>query len=133
MNIIKKILVSLTILTAFGSPLFAIAQSTGSGTNPPSGGPIVIDIRNPTRGVGDDLISLLNAILNKVVMPIATVMVVLWIIWAGFSYVLAQGNPAKIEQAHQRLLWSLIGAGILLGAAAISIVVQNTIKALVAS
>ena len=64
-------------------------------------------------------------------MPIAAVAVVVWIIWAGFQYVLAQGNPKKVEEAHQRLLWSLVGAGILLGAAGISSVVQNTINALI--
>lgn len=65
-------------------------------------------------------------------MPIAAVAVVVWIIWAGFNFLMAQGNPAKIDQAKQRLLWSLIGAGILLGAAGISTVVQNTVRALIA-
>ena len=93
-----------------------------------------INITNPAKCGGgndcSDLISLLRAILNNVVMPVAAVAVVMWIIWAGFSYLMAQGNEKKIEVAHQRLLWSLIGAGILLGAAGISAVVQSTIEAL---
>lgn len=63
-------------------------------------------------------------------MPIAAVAAVVYIIWAGFSYVMAQGNPKEIEAAHQRLLWALVGTGILLGAAAISKVVENTVRGL---
>lgn len=64
-------------------------------------------------------------------MPIAAVGVVVWIVWAGFTFVTAQGKPAEIEKAKSRLLWSLIGAGILLGAAGIAEVVKTTIEALI--
>ena len=64
-------------------------------------------------------------------MPIAAVAVVCYIIWAGFMYVVAQGNEKKIKEAHDRLLWALIGAGILLGASAISQVVVTTINSII--
>ena len=103
-------------------PIFAYAQSLGNTLI--SGG-----IPSPT---GDkDLMSLITKILNNILMPIAAVFVTIWIIYAGFKYVVAQGNPAKVSEAHKTLLWSLIGAGILLGAAGISKVVETTIKALV--
>src|ERR1035437_1461044 len=66
-----------------------------------------------------DLLTLLTAILDNVLMPIAAVIAVMYIVFAGFKYVQAKGNPAEIEKAHQRLLWTLIGVGILLGAAGI--------------
>ena len=65
-------------------------------------------------------------------MPIAAVAVTMWIIWAGFQFLTAQGKPAEIQKAQQNLLWSLIGAGILLGAVAIARVVENTVRALMA-
>jgi type IV secretory pathway VirB2 component (pilin) len=74
---------------------------------------------------------LVTTILNNVVMPIAAVAVVIFIIWAGFTFLQAQGKPAEIDKAKQRLLWSLIGAGVLLGAAGISAVVQSTINSLI--
>lgn len=135
MSKLKNFSINLVIISILIIPIFIFAQTPGgvNPTNPggvnPSTNNIGINIPNPTNA-GNDLMSLLTAILNKVVMPIAAVAVTIWIIWAGFSYVLAQGNPAKIEKAHQRLLWSLIGAGILLGAAGISLVVQHTIQAL---
>jgi hypothetical protein len=65
-------------------------------------------------------------------MPIAAVGVTFWIIYAGFGFLSAQGNPTKINAARENLQWSLIGAGILLGAVGISAVVQNTVRALLA-
>ncbi len=116
----KKIIQFFTIL--FLSPALALAQA---GSNP---GNTQIYIPNPCTGCGNDFISLLSAIINNIVMPIATVVVVVLIIWAGFSYLTAQGNPRKIEEAHKRLLWTLIGAGILLSAAGISLVVRATVE-----
>ncbi len=123
----KKISIYFIVFTILILPIFSHAQGQGQQTSPaPSTG---ITIPNPTTA-GSDLMSVLLTLLRNVVMPIAAVAVVMWIIWAGFNYVLAQGNPAKVAQAHQRLLWSLIGAGILLGAVAISEVVKSTITAL---
>ncbi|MFZ2621291.1 MAG: hypothetical protein WAX37_02170 [Minisyncoccia bacterium] len=116
----KKILAYVASLIVLALPILVSSQG-GSNTV------ISINIPNPTTA-GSNLMSLITALLNNVVMPVAAVAVVMWIIWAGFSYVLAQGNPKKIEIAHQRLIWSLIGAGILLGAVGISAVVQGTIN-----
>ena len=124
MNIFKKFSIHFILLVLFILPVFAYGQATGG--NPSTN----ISIPNPARGAGNDLLSVITTLLREVVLPIAAVLVVLWIIWAGFTYLLAQGNPQKIKEAHQRLLWSLIGAGILLGAVSISAVVQTTIKAL---
>jgi hypothetical protein len=54
--------------------------------------------------------------------------VTLYIIYAGFTFVTAQGNPGEIQKAKQRLLWALIGAAILLGAAGIAEVVKTTVN-----
>ena len=119
----RKFSTYLAILTSLVLPVLSYAQGSVNT-------PISANIQNPIKA-GDDLMSVLTALLNNVVMPIAAVAVVVWIVWAGFSYVLAQGNEVKIQKAHQRLLWSLVGAGILLGAAGISLVVQKTIEALI--
>jgi type IV secretory pathway VirB2 component (pilin) len=130
MKNLKQISIHLIILSVFVLPLLIHAQ--GQINPPPSSNQVSINIPNPAPAAGSDLISLLYRLLDKVVMPIAAIAVVVWIIWAGFSYVTAQGNPAKIAEAHKRLMWSLIGAGILLGAAGISQVVKTTVDTLVA-
>lgn len=123
------ILTGLFVLPAFIGAQEAIPTTPGTPTN--SNTNISVKFNNPLK-CGDNctLMGLITLILNNVIMPIAAVAVVLYIIWAGFKFVTAQGNPKKIEEARDNLLWALIGAGILLGAAAISEVVKRTVESL---
>jgi len=73
----------------------------------------------------------LNQVLNIVlasVQVIAGILSVVFIILAGLKFVLAQGEPAKIQKARDMLLYVVIGVAIIFGAQAISIVVQTTIR-----
>lgn len=131
----KNISISMIMVLALFLPFFANSQGGPIPPNPPPDTRIVGTIRNPFNCGGAancTLIDLITAILRNIIMPIAAVGVTVWIIWAGFGFLMAQGNPSKLEVARQRLLWSLIGAGILLGAVGISAVVQNTVRALLA-
>jgi hypothetical protein len=67
---------------------------------------------------------------NNILIPIGGVVAVLMIMYAGFLYVTAGGNEAKIKTAHQALTWAVIGAAILLGAWVISQAIQGTINQL---
>ena len=53
------------------------------------------------------------------------------IIYSGFKYLTAQGNPAKIAEANKGLMYVLIGTGVLLGAAAISSAIEGTLHQLI--
>ncbi len=128
MKIFKKISIHLFVFSFLIIPICIYAQEQQ--TTPPT--EIKIDIPNPLADKkADSLISLITILLNNVVMPMAAVAVVIWIIWAGFQYLLAQGKPEALKKAHSQLLWSLIGAGVLLGAAGIAKVVENTINGLI--
>ena len=119
---ISKILLNISLVLL---PILSFAQGTTGFTIP-------IKIINPLNSsVGGTLLELLSTILEKIIMPIAAIFVVVWIIYAGFSYVTANGNPQKIKAAHQRFIWALVGAVILLGAAGISKVVENTVSGLI--
>jgi len=125
--IFKTVLTSLVVLIFVCIPIATYAD------NAPGSAPIVI--HNPLNcGVSDNdkctLVDFINIVLQKVVMPIAAVVAVLYIMWAGFTYVTAQGKPAEIQKAHDRLLYALIGTGILLGAAGISAVIVNTVHSI---
>ncbi len=93
---------------------------------------IVINIPNPA-GKNDNLIKIIQAVLDNIVLPIGAVLVVMYIIYAGFTFITAQGKPKEIEDAKRRFLWSLIGAAILLGASAISQAVQATLSNIVST
>ncbi|MBX4206550.1 pilin [Candidatus Parcubacteria bacterium] len=124
-------------LTLFIAPtLFAsFAMPVLAQTNPGDGGidnpPIVVkvELQNPFK-VGDNLLSLMKSILENIVMPIGGILCVLGFIFAGFKYVTAQGNSAKLATANKALLYSAIGTAVLLGALLISTVVGNTLNSL---
>lgn len=59
----------------------------------------------------------------KIGLPI----VALAIIYAGFLFVFARGNPEKLGTAKDTLLYTLIGAAILLGAWAIAKMIESTV------
>lgn len=75
------------------------------------------------------LMNFLNKILEFVI-RIGTVVVVLMMVFVGYKFVAARGNPAKIEEARTMLLWTVVGALILLGAQAIAIGIQATVEAI---
>jgi len=78
---------------------------------------------------GTNLQTFLQDILQFVV-QIGTVVVILMLVYVGFLFATAQGDPSKISAARQALLWTVIGALILLGAQVIATGIQATATAL---
>lgn len=78
---------------------------------------------------GTCLSSFLTSIL-RLVIQIGAVVVVLMLVYVGFLFVVARGDPGKITTARTALLWTVIGALVLLGAQAIASGIQATIQAL---
>lgn len=106
-------------------------------TNNPPAVSIPIKIANPfncggqrDENGGCTIEALLIAIVDKIVMPIGGILCVLAFIFAGFQYVVAQGNPSKIATAHRTLLYAAIGTALLLGAKVFATVIKNTINQL---
>ncbi|HET9641661.1 MAG TPA: hypothetical protein VFP46_02335 [Candidatus Paceibacterota bacterium] len=132
----------MTMRTAFAFIIFAaivlflaapaagvFAQSSGGNATPSSGGNPPLDARliNPLKA--NSFNDLLSGI-EDVIINVGTVVVVLMVIYVGFMFVTARGEPAKISAAKQALLWTLIGALILLGAKAIQLGITKTVEAL---
>jgi hypothetical protein len=82
---------------------------------------------NPLAGassIGDVLYAIVNVLL-----VFAVPVIVFFIIFAGFSYVTAQGNPEKLKLASRSLMYALIGGVIIIGAGAIITIVQSIVTA----
>ena len=108
-------------------PILTFAQTSGSGTVPSSGSGVVpVGLTNPIKGV-DSIYKLVSLVLNNIIIPIGSVVVVIMIIYSGFLFVTARGNPDKIEDAKRTLLYVVIGAAILLGASVISLAIGGTL------
>lgn len=80
-------------------------------------------------GVGTSLSALLMDILN-LVMRLGTVAIILMLVVVGFMYVTARGNPGAITKAHNALMWTVVGALVLLGSAALAQGICATVVAL---
>lgn len=88
-------------------------------------------LENPL-GDTKDLSTLLTKILAGVV-EIGGVVVTLMLVYCGFLFVVAQGQPEKIKEARTALLWTVIGALILLGASALQAVISSTVHSIAPS
>lgn len=130
----KKYIVLAAGALLFLSPAFVFAASnpyTSGVSNPaattPYGGGVQT-VTNPLGGI-HSFCGLIKALLGAVIqigIPIA----VLFIVFAGFKFVLARGNAGKLEEARKNLMYTLIGIGIFLGAWLIAMVIANTVNSL---
>ncbi len=56
--------------------------------------------------------------------------VVIFIIYAGFLFVTAGDNESQISKAKTTIIWTLIGAAVLIGAKVIAMAIQTTVLSL---
>jgi hypothetical protein len=101
------------------------AQTTGGTTG---GSPI--KLINPLGISGSTgLEQFLSNILDFVI-RIGTIVVILMMVYVGFKFVSARGDPGEISKAREMLLWTVVGALILLGSKVIAGGIEATVKAL---
>lgn len=86
-----------------------------------------INILNPIKAT--NLQTFLLQVVD-ILLVFALPIIILFIMYAGYLFVIAQGNPSKIEEARSALLWAVIGGVIVLGASVIYGVINGTVQAL---
>jgi hypothetical protein len=72
----------------------------------------------------------LIGLLLKAAIAIGIPIAVLFIVWAGFKFVLARGSPGELTEARSNLIATLIGIAIFLGASLIANVIISTLHQL---
>lgn len=82
-------------------------------------------IKNPIKY---DTFSEFVVAVTKAAVEVLLPFVVIAFIYTGFLFVKAQGKPGEIEKAQQSLLWSTVGAAILLGAWGFAQIIERTIS-----
>lgn len=73
-----------------------------------------------------DVVLKFAQLLISIGIPLATI----FIIWTGFKFVSARGDPNGIKEAKTMLWWTLVGTAIIVGAYAIATAVVNFAKQL---
>lgn len=116
------------LVMALAAPALVLAGDpddwSSGGSDTPTMTPVQLE--NPLRV--DSLEDLLVALLN-VFITLMIPVIVFFIIYSGFKYVTAQGNPGKIEEATTALMYAIIGGVLILGAVAIAQIIQSTVTA----
>ncbi len=106
-----------------------VTTGLSTGNNPkPATSSFSLTIKNPLKA--DSLQCLLYDIVNGVV-GIMAIVAALYIIYSGFLFIAAQGNPAELTKAKTAFFNAVIGTAILLGAWAITAFVVNVISSVV--
>lgn len=133
------IIIMICALVLTGGTQLASAQFTTSipsqnttGTTPPppattgTNNPDNYLIKNPLQSTT----SLSQVILNvvSIVRILLIMMAVLYLLYAGFMFVTARGEPAKISKARNALLWGMVGIALILAAQVIVTTLKNTVS-----
>lgn len=137
-SIYSGVLGTFIIFALFLMPVLVGAQSNTSGSlNGSSGG-----LNGSSGGVNTASSKTLDnplqvnsfcGLVIKLVQAVTVIgipIAILFIVWAGFKFVLAQGNPGEITKARQNFLNVVIGIGIFVGATLIANVIVNTLHQL---
>lgn len=115
MTISKKIFFSALALCVILIPLFVSAD--------PLPGPIKIDNPLKFESVSDLIFGIVDA-----ATLLGIYVAVFFIIYSGFLFVKARGNPGEIGKARDAFLWAVVGTAILLGARVITDVIEGTLE-----
>lgn len=105
----------------FTIPLGALAVQ-------PGGTDCGLTFCNPL-GETNTILLLLEKILSALVL-IGIPVLVIFIVYAGFLFISAQGDPEKINKARSTLFWAVIGGAVLIGARVIATIVDKTVTGL---
>lgn len=111
------------IYVIFFVPFFiARADSTGQTTNGGSG-----TLPNPIAASSfQDLIQKILHIVLNIGVPVAA----LFIVYSGFLFIKAEGNPEKLKEAKETFFWTITGTAVLLGAWVLAQAIAGTINSL---
>ena len=119
---ILTIIPVLFVLFYLGSSV-ALANDKVGHPAPATVAPVTLE--NPLKNI-TTIEGLLVTILN-IIMILMVPIIVFFIIYAGFKYVMAQGNASQVEEATRALTYAIIGGVLILGAVAISQIIKSVV------
>lgn len=123
----KNLIVFFLLCFLAFAPVVVLGQGGGSDQPLIPSGLDGTKLKNPIKA--DDLMKFIKTILEAVI-KIGLPVVALAIVYSGFLFVFARGNPGEIETAKKALLYSLIGAALLLGAWTFAQIISETVLSL---
>jgi len=117
-DLIRPTVFSSVISCALFAPLL-VAAATGDAA-----------LNNPLNKAISTIPDFISKFLQVVVM-VALPIIVLFFVYAGFKFLLAQGNENKLNEARKNLLYAVIGAILILGAWVLATLLAGTVTQLI--
>lgn len=110
-------LAAVTLILIAGFPLMALALNT---SNPPPPPPQLFSDTGDVFNFIENIISFLFWIIMM--------FAVIFILWAAFNYLTAQGNPEKVQSAQKMLLYAVIAIVIALIARSVPAIIGSFVQ-----
>lgn len=114
MIMIMRVIRSIPLLILFAAPTAFLAAQTKLLPPITKGGTTL-----------EEFIDLLLTIIQSILLPV----VVVCMIYGGYLLVTAGGNETDRSKAKSWIIWSIVGAAIILGAKTIASVIKGTVSA----
>lgn len=89
-------------------------------------------LQNPLNAAISSIPKFIAEVL-KVVVKIAIPIIALFLVYAGFLFVRAQGNMQQLARARDNLMYAVIGALLIMGAWVLATLIAGTVTQLVGS
>ena len=105
----KKLITSSILTVALALPMLVLAFNPGP-------------LPNPAPGL--NINELVDVVFN-ILWPIAVAFFIIMFVLAAFIFISGQGEPAKIQQARQAVIWGVVGVVVALLAWSIPFIVRN--------
>lgn len=105
--------------------IFALPISSHAAECVPGSGVVCIDSPIKPKTIPDLICFVTRFITIELMPPIAVIMM----LWASFLFLTSAGQPGKIKQGNEVVIWTIIGAGILLLSTALITLVMSTLNA----
>ncbi len=139
-SILLAIVITFVPFLKYGKMAFAQIDpepNTGDGTEPNTGDgtstnafDLNFKLDNPLDGSGVNTIPDFFAKILEVLITIGIPVVAFFIIYAGFLFVTARGDEKQLTTAKTTLLWTVVGAAVLLGSWVLAQAIGATINEL---
>ncbi len=114
-----------TILFVVTQPVFAQGPVPG-GQGSPGPVPGGTSVRIPNLLGSENLIQVINRVIDAI-WPVATVVVMVMVLWAAYLLMFSGGVPARVQRAKDTLLWTVVGYAIIWLAKGIAFIIQDII------
>jgi hypothetical protein len=58
---------------------------------------------------GSTISDILNTFVSKYLFPLLGFLLLIWMVYAGYEWLISEGNPKSIANARNKIIWGIVG------------------------